>query len=70
MLGEQVMAAVVLREGSSVPERELLKSAGDRLARCKLPRRVLFVDEIPRGATGKLQRIGLATRLGLSAHAG
>jgi acyl-CoA synthetase (AMP-forming)/AMP-acid ligase II len=70
MLGEQVMAAVVLHEGSVVPERELLKNAGTRLTRCKLPRRVLVVNEIPRGATGKLQRIGLANRLGLAAHAG
>jgi len=31
-----------------------------------VPRRIVFVDEIPKGATGKLQRIGLAARLGLA----
>jgi acyl-CoA synthetase (AMP-forming)/AMP-acid ligase II len=66
MLGEQVIAAVVVRDGQRVLERELLKIASRRLARCKLPKQVLFVDDIPRGATGKLQRIGLADRLGIS----
>jgi oxalate---CoA ligase len=37
------------------------------LADFKIPRKILFVDEIPKGATGKLQRIGLAARLGLVA---
>ena len=65
MLGEQVTAAVVLKEGQAVRERELVESLTSRLAQCKIPRRVLFVEEIPRGASGKLQRIGLAERLGL-----
>lgn len=68
LLGEQVAAAVVVRDGFAVPERELLQVAGQRLARAKTPRRILFVPEIPPGATGKLQRIGLAARLGLLAY--
>jgi acyl-CoA synthetase (AMP-forming)/AMP-acid ligase II len=66
LLGEQVVAAVVVLEGCSVLERDLLHTAARRLARCKMPRQVLFVPEIPRGATGKIQRIGLAARLGLN----
>ena len=66
MLGEQVMAAVVVRDGERVLERELLHLAAGLLASCKLPRQVVFVDEIPRGATGKVQRIGMAGRLGLA----
>jgi acyl-CoA synthetase (AMP-forming)/AMP-acid ligase II len=66
LLGEQVAAAVVLKNGHAVTERELLQTAGQTLAKCKMPRKILFVPEIPRGATGKLQRIGLAARLGLS----
>jgi acyl-coenzyme A synthetase/AMP-(fatty) acid ligase len=31
----------------------------------KVPKKILFMDEIPKGATGKLQRIGLAQKLGL-----
>ena len=36
------------------------------LADFKVPRRVVFLEEIPKGPTGKLQRIGLAERLGLT----
>ncbi|HET9700819.1 MAG TPA: hypothetical protein VFP70_07870 [Burkholderiales bacterium] len=37
-----------------------------RLADFKVPRKILFMPEIPKGATGKLQRIGLAQKLGLA----
>jgi acyl-CoA synthetase (AMP-forming)/AMP-acid ligase II len=66
-LGEEVGAVVVLREGAQLTERELQSFVGERLADFKVPRKVLFLDEIPKGATGKLQRIGLAARLGLGA---
>jgi acyl-CoA synthetase (AMP-forming)/AMP-acid ligase II len=65
-LGEEVAAAIVLKEGASASEAEIRAFAADRLADFKVPRKVVFVDEIPKGATGKLQRIGLAERLGLS----
>jgi acyl-CoA synthetase (AMP-forming)/AMP-acid ligase II len=65
-LGEEVGAAVVLHAGEVASERELRGFAGSRLADFKVPRRIVFVDEIPKGATGKLQRIGLAARLGLA----
>jgi acyl-CoA synthetase (AMP-forming)/AMP-acid ligase II len=64
-LGEEVAAAVVLRDGFAGDERGLRDFAGERLAAFKVPRRIVFVAEIPKGATGKLQRIGLAARLGL-----
>ena len=64
-LGEDVAAAVVLRPGSAATEQELRKFVGTRLADMKVPRKILFLEEIPKGATGKLQRIGLAARLGL-----
>jgi acyl-CoA synthetase (AMP-forming)/AMP-acid ligase II len=66
-LGEEVGAAVVLREGCTCTEPELRDFARGRLAEFKVPRRVVFLAEIPKGATGKLQRIGLAAKLGLSA---
>ena len=65
-LGEEVGAVVVLREGSPATERELQAFVAQRLADFKVPAKVLFMDEIPKGATGKLQRIGLAARLGLN----
>jgi acyl-CoA synthetase (AMP-forming)/AMP-acid ligase II len=66
LLGEAVAAAVVLREDCTASERELLQAAGQRLARHKVPRRLFLLDAIPQGATGKLQRIGLAARLGVT----
>jgi acyl-CoA synthetase (AMP-forming)/AMP-acid ligase II len=65
-LGEDVAAVVVLREGSMATERELRAFAAVRLADFKVPRQIVFRDEIPKGATGKLQRIGLAQKLGLA----
>jgi acyl-CoA synthetase (AMP-forming)/AMP-acid ligase II len=65
-LGEEVAAAVVVSEGSSLSERDVRDFAAERLADFKVPRRVVFLDEIPKGPTGKLQRIGLAERLGLT----
>ncbi len=66
-LGEEVAAAAVLRDGMSLSEPDLKAFAAERLADFKVPRRILFLAEIPKGATGKLQRIGLAEKLGLSA---
>jgi acyl-CoA synthetase (AMP-forming)/AMP-acid ligase II len=65
-LGEDVGAAVVLHAGSQASEKELRDFAAIRLADFKVPRKILFLDDIPKGATGKLQRIGLAAKLGLA----
>src|SRR5262252_1891007 len=64
-LGEEVAAAVVLREGAAATEKELQQFVTARLADFKVPRKILILAEIPKGATGKLQRIGLAQKLGL-----
>jgi acyl-CoA synthetase (AMP-forming)/AMP-acid ligase II len=64
-LGEEVAVAIVRRDGAALDEREVQAFARRRLADFKVPRRVVFVDELPKGATGKVQRIGLAERLGL-----
>ncbi|SLN09791.1 putative sulfoacetate--CoA ligase [Roseivivax jejudonensis] len=68
-LGEDVAAAIVLAEGAEATEREIRDFAAARLAEFKVPRKVLILDEIPKGATGKLQRIGLAAKLGLAEDA-
>jgi oxalate---CoA ligase len=65
-LGEEVAACVVLREGMSSTERELQNFVAERAADYKVPKKILFLAEIPKGATGKLQRIGLAAKLGLA----
>jgi acyl-CoA synthetase (AMP-forming)/AMP-acid ligase II len=64
-LGEEVAAAIVLREGIAASESDIRSFASGRLADFKVPRHIVILDEIPKGATGKLQRIGLAAKLGL-----
>ena len=64
-LGEDVAAGVVLRPDAKVSERELKDFLSLSLAAFKVPRSIVFLDELPKGATGKLQRIGLAERLGI-----
>jgi oxalate---CoA ligase len=64
-LGEEVAAVVVLRDQMQATERELQDFVSQRAADFKVPKKILFMDEIPKGATGKLQRIGLAAKLGL-----
>ncbi len=66
-LGEEVAAAVVLSDGAVAGERELREHAARHLAGFKVPRRIVILTEIPKGATGKVQRIGLAAKLGLDA---
>ncbi len=67
MLGEEVAAAIVLREGTAAAEEELRDFVAVRLAHFKVPRKIIIVEAIPKGPTGKLQRIGLAKVLGLGA---
>lgn len=65
-LGEEVAAAVVLREGAEATPTDIRAFAAERLADFKVPRTVLILDEIPKGPTGKLRRIGLAEQLGIT----
>jgi acyl-CoA synthetase (AMP-forming)/AMP-acid ligase II len=65
MLGEEVAAAVVLRDGANPDEHELREFVSVRIAHFKVPRKIVFLDAIPKGPTGKPRRIGLAKVLGL-----
>ena len=65
-LGEEVGVVVVPRPGETVTEADIREFASARLAAFKVPRRVVVMDDIPKGATGKVQRIGLAAKLGLA----
>jgi len=65
-LGEDVAAAVALRQSDAATELELQKFVAQRLAAFKVPRRIVVLDALPTGPTGKLQRLGLATPLGLA----
>jgi acyl-CoA synthetase (AMP-forming)/AMP-acid ligase II len=65
-LGEEVAAAVVLRAGVDAAAADIRAFAKQRMADFKVPRKVIILEEIPKGATGKMQRIGLAEKLGLA----
>ena len=65
-LGEDVVTAVVLKKNQNITPQTIRAYLFEHLADFKVPTQVIIVDEIPKGATGKLQRIGLADKL---AHA-
>jgi acyl-CoA synthetase (AMP-forming)/AMP-acid ligase II len=69
-LGEDVGAAVVLRPAATALPQEIRQFVMGRLAGFKVPRHVVVVEALPRGATGKVQRGELATLLGLTDAAG
>jgi long-chain acyl-CoA synthetase len=53
-LGEEVGAAVVLKQGESLDADELKSYVKEQVAAYKYPRTVWFVDELPKGPTGKI----------------
>ena len=64
-LGEDIGLAVVLNNNMECTSNELKSFAQNKLAQYKIPKQILFLKEIPLGATGKIQRIGLAKKLGI-----
>ena len=61
--GEVVVAFVVLREGRKATPEELLEFARQRLADYKVPERILYLDGMPKGPSGKVQRRALKEML-------
>jgi long-chain acyl-CoA synthetase len=68
--GETIVAYVVAKPGRHPDPVELLRHAGRRLARYKLPTRVELVDELPRSFAGKLLRRELSSETGSAGSAG
>jgi acyl-CoA synthetase (AMP-forming)/AMP-acid ligase II len=67
-LGEDVAAAVVLRPHAASTPKDIRQFAIGRVADFKVPRQVFIVEDIPKSSTGKVQRIGMAAKLGLASH--
>jgi len=61
-----VACAVVLKMPGQSTEKELRAFVAARAADFKVPKKIVMLEEIPKGATGKVQRIGLAKKLGLA----
>ena len=57
--GQDIMACVIRREGQACTEEELRAFCVEHLGKFKAPRIILFVDELPRGPSGKVQRLRL-----------
>ncbi len=62
-LGDDLAAAVVAQAGSGLSEQEVRRFAFERLAPHKVPSRVVVLERIPKGPTGKVQRVTLAKAL-------
>ena len=67
-LGEEVAAAVVLHAGATVTAAQLQQFLTQSLADFKIPRQLLFVPDIPKGPTGKVQRRQLSEQLSAYVH--
>ncbi len=65
-LGEDLAAAIVLRPEADATARDIRQFTALRLAEFKVPRQLLFVKALPKGPTGKVQRVGMAAKLGLT----
>jgi non-ribosomal peptide synthetase component F/acyl carrier protein len=66
-LGEDLAAAVVLHQNAGATEHDIRLFAATRLAAFKVPQQVYIVEDLPKSPIGKLQRLGLAEKLGLTA---
>ncbi len=61
--GENICAFVALRSGTVASEAELIELVREHLAGYKKPKRIIFVDELPKNASGKIQKVELRARL-------
>ena len=57
--GEAVCAVIVLAKGSQIDESTVAKALSTELAKFKQPKKIFFVDELPRNAMGKVQKKSL-----------
>lgn len=63
ILGERVVAFISTRTEDTPSEKELIEYVRQRLADYKTPERILFIDQLPKGPTGKVQRRALKEML-------
>jgi malonyl-CoA/methylmalonyl-CoA synthetase len=67
--GEAVTAVAIRQKGADIDEVQVLQALKDRLAKYKLPKRIYFVDELPRNAMGKVQQNLLRKQFSFDGHA-
>lgn len=57
--GEEVACFIKVKEGEALDEEQVKEWCGQRIANYKVPRKVFFVEDIPQGGNGKIQRLKL-----------
>jgi len=57
--GQEVMACVALKQGADCDEQELASLLEQKLGAFKSPKRIYFLDDLPKGPSGKIQRLKL-----------
>lgn len=58
-MGEEMVACIVKKQGAEVTEEELIRYCQDHLAKHKTPRRIVFLETLPRNGVGKILKIHL-----------
>lgn len=58
-MGEEIVACVVKNKGAHPSEEELIQYCQDNLAKSKTPKRIVFMEELPRNGVGKILKIRL-----------
>jgi acyl-coenzyme A synthetase/AMP-(fatty) acid ligase/thioesterase domain-containing protein/acyl carrier protein len=64
-LGEEIVAALVKHADAAIDEAQIIEHVRQRMGPVKVPRRIYFVDQIPRTGNGKVRRLELPRMLGL-----
>jgi long-chain acyl-CoA synthetase len=57
--GQEIMVCIILKEGQACSESEMRQFCFDNLGKFRTPKLILFVDDLPRGPSGKVQRLKL-----------
>ncbi|OZA06034.1 MAG: long-chain fatty acid--CoA ligase, partial [Polynucleobacter sp. 24-46-87] len=57
--GQEIMACIILKEGQSCSETEMRQFCIDNLGKFRTPKTILFMEDLPRGPSGKVQRLKL-----------
>ena len=62
LYNEEVVAFVKLKEDQSISEQEIIDFFKSKIAAYKIPKEVIFTDDLPKGPSGKVQRLKLVSR--------
>jgi long-chain acyl-CoA synthetase len=57
--GQEIMVCIILKEGNTCSESEMRQFCFDNLGKFRTPKLILFMDDLPRGPSGKVQRLKL-----------